>query len=83
MLPMAGLVRRRSSVPLPPLPPEKGVSEQRELIRENLHWRGRVSEHGPSGSLCLGSARIDNRRQLLEQLLTYLRAEAGTTAIDL
>ena len=79
MLPMAGLVRRRSSVPLPPLPPEKGVSEQRELIRENLHWRGRVSEHGPSGSLCLGSARIDNRRQLLEQLELNVEAWGADT----
>jgi asparagine synthase (glutamine-hydrolysing) len=65
---MAGLVRRRSSAPLPPLPPEAVVPEHQELIRADLHWRGRMSHHGPSGSLCLGSARIDNRRDLLEQL---------------
>lgn len=65
---MEGLVRRRSTAPLQPLPAEAADPQRQELIRDHLHWRGRLSQHGPSGSVCLGSARIDNRRELLEQL---------------
>ncbi|MCP9866454.1 hypothetical protein KBZ33_09090 [Cyanobium sp. Cruz-8D1] len=68
MVPMAGLIRRRSTAPLPPLPPDGGGAEQQELIRPRLCWRGQLSHHQPSGTVCLASARIDNRRELLEQL---------------
>jgi asparagine synthase (glutamine-hydrolysing) len=76
---MAGLVRRRSTAPLPPLPAETAVPGRQELIRADLHWRGRVSHHGPSSSVCLGSARIDNRRELLEQLQLNVEAWGAET----
>jgi asparagine synthase (glutamine-hydrolysing) len=76
---MAGLVRRRSSAPLPPLPLEAGAPERQELIQPQLHWRGRLSHHDPSGTVCLGSARIDNRRELLEQLELNVEAWGAET----
>lgn len=76
---MAGLVRRRSGAPLPPLPPEQEHPERHELINPHLHWRGRFSHHGPSGSICLGSARIDNRRELLGLLELNVEAWGAET----
>ncbi len=76
---MAGLVGRRSTDRLPALPPEAEDPQRQELIRDHLHWRGRLSQHGPSGSLCLGSARIDNRRELLEQLELNVEAWGAET----
>lgn len=76
---MAGLVRRRSTAPLPALPPEAEDQQRQELILDHLHWRGRLSQHGSSGSLCLGSARIDNRRELLEQLELNVEAWGAET----
>jgi len=35
---------------------------------EGVELAGRLSQHGPSASLCLGSARLDNRRELIAQL---------------
>ena len=52
-----------------------GSSLERHLIGPRPGWRGegvelagRLSQHGPSASLCLGSARLDNRRELIAQL---------------
>ena len=52
-----------------------GSSLERHLIGHRPGWRGegvelagRLSQHGPSASLCLGSARLDNRRELIAQL---------------
>jgi asparagine synthase (glutamine-hydrolysing) len=52
-----------------------GSSLERHLIGPRPGWRGegvelagRLSQHRPSASLCLGSARLDNRRELIVQL---------------
>jgi len=44
---------------------------------EGVELAGRLSHHGPSGSLCLGSARLDNRRELIA-LLGLSQAEWGS-----
>lgn len=46
---------------------------------EGVELAGRLSHHGPSGSLCLGSARLDNRRELIG-LLGLSQAEWGSPA---
>ncbi len=46
---------------------------------EGVELAGRLSHHGPSASLCLGSARLDNRRELIA-LLGLSQAEWGSPA---
>jgi asparagine synthase (glutamine-hydrolysing) len=62
-----------------------GSSLDRHLA-EGTSWRGegvelagRLSHHGPSASLCLGSARLDNRRELIA-LLDLSQAEWGSAS---
>lgn len=62
-----------------------GSSLDRHLA-EGTSWRGegvelagRLSHHGPSASLCLGSARLDNRRELIA-LLGLSQAEWGSAS---
>ena len=62
-----------------------GSSLERHLSRgpcwrgEGVELAGRLSHHGPSGSLCLGSARLDNRRELIA-LLDLSQAEWGSAS---
>lgn len=44
---------------------------------EGVELAGRLSHHGPSASICLGSARLDNRRELIG-LLDLSQAEWGS-----
>ena len=46
---------------------------------EGVELAGRLSHHGPSASLCLGSARLDNRRELIA-LLDLSQAEWGSAS---
>ena len=46
---------------------------------EGVELAGRLSHHRPSASLCLGSARLDNRRELIA-LLALSQAEWGSAS---
>jgi len=46
---------------------------------EGVELAGRLCHHGPSASLCLGSARLDNRRELIA-LLDLSQAEWGSAS---
>jgi asparagine synthase (glutamine-hydrolysing) len=60
---MAGLFARRD-----PTLGRKLEESGEGWLQPGIQLRGRISRHPPSGTVCVASARVDNRRQLFDQL---------------